>query len=56
MNLDKGVYSIEYYSAIKCNELYKTAILNDPENAVEFSSDLWICPDVESITVMNNPP
>lgn len=23
--------------------------------SVELSSDLWICPDVESITVENNP-
>lgn len=45
----------EYHSTIKCNEFYASQMETDFEMNVEFSSDLWICPDIETITIENNP-
>jgi len=37
--------------------MYEDDLNNDetPQFAVEFEDDSWVCPDIESITVNNNP-
>lgn len=42
-----------WYPAKRCNQMYDTT--NDSIMETEFSDDAWICPDIESITLNNDP-
>ena len=53
---DSEGFSLKVFPAVKCNELYAREIANgDAFYATEFKEDGWMCPNVRSIDIINNP-
>ena len=50
-----GTESIKWHSTVKCNEMYKDIIANDAEISKELSSNHWVCPLVDTISIHNDP-
>lgn len=55
MTSDLGQYTHVWHSAKYCEDFYPGQIINGVDVSNEFPSKTWICPDVDTITILNSP-
>jgi len=54
---DVDNFSFNFVKAARCKDVYADEIAADKDSifALEFSNPEWICPDVQSFEIYNNP-
>ena len=47
--------TIKWYPAVRCVDYYHINKTDDPTIQLELSSDTWICPEIDSFEINNDP-
>ena len=50
-----GTSTFEWHEAVRCKDLYQEKMKDDEILSVEFNDPHWICPNVTSIRIHNDP-